>query len=203
MISIFLDQKRLAFIIADVSGKGIPAAMFMMTAKTLIKSLAESGISLSDVFNEANARLCENNDAAMFVTAWMGILHTDTGLVEFVNASHNPPLLQQQGSFTYLRTRPGFVLGGMQGIKYVTHEIQLSPADMLLLYTDGLTEAMNQENQLFGNDQVLTVLADQPPETAEQAIQVLMASVAAFADGAEQSDDITLLSLKYMGHDKL
>lgn len=197
-----LDQNRLAFLIADVSGKGIPAAMFMMTSKTLIKSLAESGASLSDVFNEANERLCENNEAGMFITAWMGILHIDTGLVEFVNAGHNPPLLKQNGKFTYLRSRAGFVLAGMEGINYKIQQVQLEAGDTLLLYTDGLTEAMNISDELYGEDRVLAALAGKPEMSAQDLIAYLKESVAAFVGEAEQSDDITMLALTFKGTNK-
>lgn len=192
-----LDKNRLAFLIADVSGKGIPAAMFMMTSKTLIKSLAESGADLADVFGQANARLCENNEAGMFVTAWMGVLHIDTGLVEFVNAGHNPPLLQKDGTFSYLRSRPGFVLAGMEGIKYKKQQVQLAEGDMLLLYTDGLTEAMNVSEELFGEERVLNVLASQQQYTVQNLIDHVKQSVTEFAGEAEQSDDITMVALQF------
>jgi len=197
-----LDRNRLAFLIADVSGKGIPAAMFMMTSKTLIKSLAESGVPLAEVFNEANERLCENNDAGMFITAWMGILHIDTGLVEFVNAGHNPPLLKQNGEFTYLRSQAGFVLAGIEAINYEVQQVQLEAGDTLLLYTDGLTEAMNTSEELFGEDRVLAALAGKPDMSARDLIAYLKESVAVFVDEAEQSDDITMLVLTFKGKNK-
>ncbi|MDD5952366.1 MAG: SpoIIE family protein phosphatase [Oscillospiraceae bacterium] len=144
-----LDQDHLAFLIADVSGKGIPAALFMMTAKTLIKSLAEAGNAVNDVFTLANEKLCENNEAGMFVTAWMGILDLKTGLVEFANAGHNPPLMRKKGGeFTYLKSRAGFVLAGMEGIHYRKNELQLEPGDEIYLYTDGVTEATDLNEAL-------------------------------------------------------
>ncbi|MGN1138375.1 MAG: SpoIIE family protein phosphatase, partial [Ruminococcus sp.] len=125
---------QLAFLIADVSGKGIPAAMFMMTAKTLIKSLVESGIEPSQAFTRANNKLCENNEAGMFVTAWLGVLDLDTGLLKYVNAGHNPPLIKRKGGyFEYLCSKPNFFLAGMENIKYKTNEIQLSPGDEIFL----------------------------------------------------------------------
>ena len=115
----FVGENKFGFLIADVSGKGIPAAMFMMTAKTIIKGYAESGIPVDEVFTTANAKLCESNDAGMFVTAWMGVLDITTGKVEFANAGHNPPLVRHaDGTFEYLRTKPGFVLAGIEGVKY-------------------------------------------------------------------------------------
>ena len=114
-----LDGDRLAFLIADVSGKGIPAAMFMMTAKTLLKTSAESGLEVDQVFQRANDKLCQGNDAGMFVTAWMGILELSTGRLTYADAGHNPPLLRRrEGQFEYLRVKPNFVLAGMEGIRY-------------------------------------------------------------------------------------
>ena len=137
----FVGEDRIAFLVADVSGKGIPAAMFMMTSKTIIKGYAESGIPVNDVFTVANEKLCESNEAGMFVTAWMGVLELKTGLVEFANAGHNPPLVRHRnGKFEYLRVRPGLVLAGMEDIKYKKNELKLSAGDEIFLYTDGVTE---------------------------------------------------------------
>ena len=144
-----LDEKHFAFLVADVSGKGIPAAMFMMSAKTIIKDLAERGLSVEEIFTLANEKLCENNESGMFVTAWMGILDVTTGNVQFANAGHNPPVLKRaDGSFEYLKTRAGFVLAGMEGIRYRSGELTLCPGDRLFLYTDGVPEATNIDNKL-------------------------------------------------------
>ena len=132
-----INETTVAILVADVSGKGIPAAMFMMTAKTIIKDLAERGMSVNDVFTKANEKLCENNESGMFVTAWMGIVDIATGNMQFANAGHNPPLLKHaDGSFEYLKTRAGFVLAGMEGVKYRVSELTLNPGDRLFLYTD-------------------------------------------------------------------
>ena len=192
----FLDKNHLAVLIADVSGKGIPAAMFMMTAKTLLKSLAESKISLAEVFRRANNRLCENNEAGMFVTAWMGILDTDTGMVEFVNAGHNPPLVGTRQGYSYLKMKAGFVLGGMEDIPYKTEQLQLAEGDTILLYTDGLTEAMNEQDELFGEEGVLQVLEGQKA-IGRELVDYLKADIKEFAGKAEQSDDITMLALTF------
>lgn len=199
----FVKKNRLAFLIADVSGKGIPAAMFMMTAKTLLKSLAESGLTPSEVFCQANEKLCESNEAGMFVTAWLGILDTDTGLVEFVNAGHNPPLWRKQGEFSYLRTKANFVLAGMEGVPYKTQQLQLAAGDMLLLYTDGLTEAMNSEKELFGEERALSILSGQKTTASvHEVIDNLKSSITTFTGEAEQSDDITLLAITFNGSEK-
>ena len=130
-----LSDTKVAFLAADVSGKGIPAAMFMMTAKTIIKDLAEAGLTVDEIFTRANEKLCENNESGMFVTAWMGILDVATGNVQFANAGHNPPLLRRaDGSFEYLKTRAGFVLAGMEGVKYRMGDLTLCKGDRLFLY---------------------------------------------------------------------
>ncbi|MBR5794800.1 MAG: SpoIIE family protein phosphatase, partial [Erysipelotrichaceae bacterium] len=154
-----LNAITVAFLAADVSGKGIPAAMFMMTAKTIIKDLAESGMAVNDIFTKANEKLCENNESGMFVTAWMGIIDLTTGNVQFANAGHNPPLLKRaDGSFEYLKTRAGLVLAGMEGVRYRVGEITLGAGDRLFLYTDGVTEATNIENKLYGEERLINFM---------------------------------------------
>ncbi len=196
----FIDEDNLAFLIADVSGKGIPAAMFMMTSKTILKSYAESGMSVEEVFTHANEKLCEGNDAGMFVTAWMGILNTRTGKVVFANAGHNPPLVKHaDGTFEYLKSRAGFVLAGMEGIRYRKNELQLEPGDAIYLYTDGVTEATDLNNELYGEERLLDLLkrnADANPKALCEAVKF---DVDAFVGEAPQFDDITMLSLAYHG----
>ncbi|MCD8021293.1 MAG: SpoIIE family protein phosphatase [Clostridiales bacterium] len=197
----FAGEDRLAFLVADVSGKGIPAAMFMMRAKTLIKGLAESGMEVNDVFTEANTRLCENNEANMFVTAWLGVLDLKTGLVEYVNAGHNPPLVKlvsKGDTFTYLKSRPGFVLAGMEGIHYRKNKLQLSPGDVIFLYTDGVTEATDAQMQLYGENRLLDIL-NKTDRTPEEMCAAVKADVDLFVGDAPQFDDITMLALKYKG----
>ncbi|MBQ3080421.1 MAG: SpoIIE family protein phosphatase [Clostridia bacterium] len=154
-----LDKDTVAFICADVSGKGIPAALFMMEAKTIIKAMAERGLPINDVFQHANQKLCEDNNSGMFVTAWMGILNIKTGKLEYVNAGHNPPLvLHGNGDFEYLKVRSGFVLAGMEGVKYKKHELTLSEGDRIFLYTDGITEATNNAEELYGEGRLLAFI---------------------------------------------
>ncbi len=196
----FVDEDTLAFLIADVSGKGIPAAMFMMTSKTLLKSYAESGMSVEEVFTTANEKLCEGNDAGMFVTAWMGFLNIKTGKVTYANAGHNPPAVKHaDGSFTYLRSRPGLVLAGMEGIRYRKNELQLEPGDVIYLYTDGVTEANDSDNKLYGEERLLGIL-NQNANAAPKAIcDAVKADVDAFVGEAPQFDDITMLTILYNG----
>ena len=196
----FVGEDQLAFMIADVSGKGIPAAMFMMTAKTTIKDLAESGLPIDEVMNRTNERLCASNEAGMFVTAWMGILNLKTGLVRFVNAGHNPPLVCcGDGDYTYFKTRPNLVLAGMEGIRYRAGEKQLSPGDTIVLYTDGVTEATNGKGKLYGEERLNRVLNTYKILPIEELCERIRADVDIFVDEAPQFDDITLLALKYKG----
>ena len=193
-----LNENTVAILAADVSGKGIPAAMFMMTAKTTIKDLAESGMSVNEIFTKANEKLCENNESGMFVTAWMGILDITTGNMQFANAGHNPPLLKRaNGSFEYLKTRAGFVLAGMEGVRYRAGEIMLGAGDRLFLYTDGVPEATNTENKLYGEDRLLSFMNDNANVEAKALLPKLKTNIDAFVGDAPQFDDITMLMFDY------
>lgn len=193
----FVDEDTLAFLVADVSGKGIPAAMFMMTSKTLLKSYAESGMRVNEVFTHANEKLCEGNDAGMFVTAWMGYLNVKTGKLTYANAGHNPPAVKHaDGSFTYLKSRAGFVLAGMEGIRYRENELQLEPGDVIYLYTDGVTEATDLNNEMYGEDRLLKTL-NQNADRPQLLCDAVKADVDEFVGTAPQFDDITMLCLEY------
>ena len=193
-----LNDTTVAFLAADVSGKGIPAAMFMMTAKTIIKDLAESGMAVNDIFTKANEKLCENNESGMFVTAWMGILDLTTGKMQFANAGHNPPLLKRaNGSFEYLKTRAGFVLAGMEGVRYRVGELELFPGDRLFLYTDGVPEATNTENKLYGEDRLISFMNQNSLTEATELLPALKANIDEFVGEAPQFDDITMLMFDY------
>lgn len=196
----FVGENKLGFLIADVSGKGIPAAMFMMTAKTIIKGYAESGKSVDEVFTIANEKLCESNEAGMFVTAWFGMLDLLTGKVEFVNAGHNPPLVRHKDStFDYLKSKPSFVIAGMEGMKYRRNEFFLSPGDEIYLYTDGVTEATDSENRLYGEERLVRFLNTLHGLSGEEICHAVKDDVADFVGDAPQFDDITMLYLKYNG----
>ena len=191
-----LGRFTLVVLVADVSGKGVPAAMFMMRAKTLIKALTESGQPIDEVFTETNRRLCEGNDAGMFITAWMGKLDLRTGELSFINAGHNPPLLRRRGeSYQYLRTKPNFVLAGLEMTRYRTQTIQLQPGDSLYLYTDGVTEACDKNEILFGETRLETVLARTADRSAQETCCAVTDAVHAFVRDTPQSDDITMLCL--------
>ena len=193
-----LSDHTVAFLAADVSGKGIPAAMFMMTAKTIIKDLAEGGMAVNDIFTKANEKLCENNESGMFVTAWMGILDLTTGVMKYANAGHNPPVLKRaNGAFEYLKTRAGFVLAGMEGVRYREGELTLYPGDRLFLYTDGVPEATNTENKLYGEDRLLSFMNQNADVEATTLLPALKANIDEFVGEAPQFDDITMLMFDY------
>ena len=193
-----LNDTTVALLAADVSGKGIPAAMFMMTAKTIIKDLAERGMSVDEIFTTANEKLCENNESGMFVTAWMGIIDVTTGTMQYANAGHNPPLLKRaDGSFEYLKTRPGFVLAGMEGICYRAGELVMNPGDRLFLYTDGVTEATDVSNELFGEDRLLTYMNQNATVEAKVLLPALKYHIDEFVGEAPQFDDMTMLMFDY------
>lgn len=192
-----LDNDCLGFLVADVSGKGVPAALFMMRAKMTIKGLAESGAEVNTILSEANQKLCEGNEAGMFVTAWLGIVDMRTGMLTYANAGHNPPLIRHRnGNFEYAKTRPNFVLAGMEGAPYRKNELQLLPGDEIFLYTDGVTEATDLNNTLFGEDRLLDALNRNPDESVESRCKTVKFAIDEFAGDAEQFDDITMLSVR-------
>ena len=195
-----LDENKLAFLVADVSGKGIPAAMFMMTGKTVLRGYAERGDMPADLFFTANNKLCKGNDAEMFITSWMGFLETDTGLVRFVNAGHNPPVLIRNGKAAFIEQRANLTLAAMENIKYREQTLQLEHGDILFLYTDGVTEATDADNQLFGNDRLLQTLSrafSTDMEGCREVCETVKEDLDRFVGEAPQFDDITMLCLYY------
>ena len=192
-----VDQNKLAVVIADVSDKGVPAALFMVITKTLIKNNAQNGKSPQEVFEIVNNILCENNDADMFVTAFMGILDIPTGRFTYVNAGHNPPLIKRAGgNYEWLPTKPGFVLAGMEDMVFVQNEISLNPGDTLYMYTDGVTEARNNQNKLFTDPKLLEVANKFGHCKPKEFIESVKLEIDNFIEGAEQADDITMLIMK-------
>ena len=193
-----VDDDHLAVVIADVSGKGVPAALFMVIAKTLIKNHAQNKDAPGDVFTQTNAQLCEGNDAGLFVTAWMGVLEISTGHFIYVNAGHNPPLLKHAGgSYEWLKSRPGFVLAGMDGVRYRENTMELAPGDRLFLYTDGVTEATNGAQELFGEERLQKALDAAGDLPVDQLLPKIKGEIDAFVGEAPQFDDITMLGLEY------
>ncbi|WMJ83980.1 PP2C family protein-serine/threonine phosphatase [Oscillospiraceae bacterium LTW-04] len=195
-----IDNDHLAVVMADVSGKGVPAALFMVIAKTLIKNYSQAGLTPADVFTAANRQLCENNEAGLFVTAWMGVLEISTGKFTYVNAGHNPPLIKRHdGKFEYLKCRPGFVLAGMEDIKYRQNELELHAGDTIYLYTDGVTEATDTLNALYGEERLQKILNQNASVALVDLLPIVRADIDLFVKGAPQFDDITMLGLRISG----
>ncbi len=191
------DSGKLAFLVADVSGKGIPAALLMMKAKALVRSELEDGLGLSQAVESVNAALTDGNDACMFVTMWVGVLDYGTGQVEYVNAGHNPPLLWQEGAgWRWLRSLSGLPLGLLDGCSYEVFSLDCRNGDKFLLYTDGVTEAKNVDGELYGEERLKAAANACGEEHPEAFVGSVHNDVVSFAQGAKQFDDITILALE-------
>lgn len=194
-----LDDNRIAFLIADVSGKGIPAAMFMMRARTSIKALAQTGLDIGEVFFRVNNRLCHNNTGELFITCWMGILNLTNGEIKYVNAGHNPPLIKRNGEYAYFNSKRNLVLAAMDDYSYKAEVMTIEPGDEIFLYTDGVTEAININEDLFGEARLLENINSVDGLNAEDICGHIFEQVDEYAgEGVEQFDDITMLSLRYL-----
>ena len=198
-----IDDDHLAMVIGDVSGKGVPAALFMMVTNILLSDRTHMGGTPGEILTYVNRNLCEHNKADMFVTLWLGILEISTGKVVFANAGHeDAAVCSKDGAFALYKTRHGFVAGGMQGIKFRDFELQLQPGDKLFLYTDGVPEATDGENRMFGMDRTLDALNANREKTPQEILEGVHGSVDAFVGEAPQFDDLTMLCLHYIGADK-
>ena len=198
-----VDEDHIALVMADVSGKGIPAAMFMVIAKTLIKDHAQLGLQPDDVFTRVNHILCDGNEAGMFVTAWMGILDLRDGKLVYANAGHNPPVLKLDGKFQYLHAKPGFIMAGLDDYRYTKAELQLKQGDMIFLYTDGVTEATDINGELYGEQRLLECLEKMKKRNCAYTLQEVRRDVDRFVGGAEQFDDLTMMVFDYSPKDKI
>lgn len=197
-----IDESHLALAIADVSGKGVPAALFMMISKILVQNAAMAALSPAEVLRAVNNQICANNREEMFITVWFGILDTATGKITAANAGHEyPALMTSGGAFELLKDRHGFVIGGMEDIRYRDYELSLTPGSKLFLYTDGVPEATNAENELFGTDRMLRALNEQPSAPPEKILKNVRSAVDGFVKDAEQFDDLTMLCVEYKGPD--
>lgn len=194
----FIDDKHFAVVIADVSGKGIPAALVMMITKALIKTIAKTGASAAEIMNLVNNELCLNNKSAMFVTAFLGILNIATGKLEYVNAGHNSPFYRDKKGYRMMESEHDIVLGGLDNISYHQKSIQMKPGERLFLYTDGVSEAQNQKGEFYGEKRLVDILS-QYSQSPEDTLRFVSEDVEKFVDGAERSDDITMLELLYCG----
>lgn len=195
----YIDDDHLALVMADVSGKGIPSALFMVIAKTLIKNNLQDKMTPAEAMTKANAQLCENNEEGMFVTVWLGVLEISTGKVRYVNAGHNPPLVTKAGQCCYLKQKSGFILAGMDTTHYKDYEMQLDDGDSLFLYTDGVTEAENTHLELYGEERLKNLIESLKGQSPDEIVEGVKAAVNAFAGEAEQFDDITMMALTMSG----
>ena len=198
-----IDDDHLCMVMADVSGKGVPAALFMMASKIILSNNAMLGKSPAQILTDTNAAICSHNREEMFVTVWLGILEISTGKLVAANAGHEyPVLMQPDGKFELVKDKHDFVIGGMNGIRYKEYELVLQKGAKLFLYTDGVPEATNSENELFGLDRMLTALNESKDLPPERLLGQVKDAVNKFVNGAEQFDDLTMLGLEYKGDKK-
>jgi len=194
-----IDEERLGFVIGDVSGKGVTAAIFMAVSRTLIRATGIKGISTVDCMNYVNRLLCNESVSCMFVTVFYGILNTRTGEVEYVNAGHNPPYLLANSKVNKVEMTNGTILGCIEEIQYKSKKIQMTPSDVLFLFTDGVTEAFNTREELYGEERLENFLLTQMQEPIDDIVKNCFQDVISFATGTPQSDDITVLAIRYHG----
>ena len=196
----FVKENKLCFLIGDVSGKGVPAALFMAATRTLLKNEALRDISPGEILSQVNNTLCPDNDACMFATIACAILNTETGEVELSNAGHNPPLIYRGNrGFEFIDVPKGIAAGVIEDTGYDKIKLTLKPGDIIFLYTDGVTEAMNPEGELFSEERLRQCLSELKPKDAENVINLVRAEITTFVREALQADDITMLALEFKG----
>ena len=194
-----IDEDHLALVMADVSGKGVPGALFMMVSKVILKNNAMLGKPVGEILAMTNDLICANNQMEMFVTVWMGILEISTGTIRAANAGHEYPAVMQDGCFRLCRDRHSFVIGGLDDVRYREYELQLEKGDKLFLYTDGVTEATDEKGELFGTERMLGALNAFADASPREILTGVKDAVDAFVGDAEQFDDMTMLCLTYKG----
>ena len=198
-----IDDTHLGLVMADVSGKGIPAALFMMVSKILVQNFAMMGLSPKEVLESVNRQICANNPEEMFVTVWYGCLDLETGKLTASNAGHEYPVLKKAGeSFELIKDKHGLVVGGMDGVKYSQYELQMDPGAKLFLYTDGVAEATNAENELFGTERMISALRIMENDSPKDVLGVVNAAVEDFVKDAPQFDDLTMMCVEFLGSKK-
>jgi len=196
----FIDDDHLCLVIADVSGKGVPAALFMMAAKIILKSSAMQGKSPAEILTATNRAICENNPQDMFVTVWLGVLELSTGNLTAVNAGHEYPAVKRaDGRFEVIKTKHSLFIGGMDDVTYKEYELDLKPGDKIFVYTDGLPEATDSAGAMLGMDRMTDALNEYLDEKPRPLIEGMRESVNKFVKDAEQFDDITMMCLEYAG----
>ena len=192
-----IDDDHLCLVMADVSGKGVPGALFMMVSKIILQSVAMLGKSPAEILSKTNEAICSNNEAQMFVTVWLGILELSTGKLTAANAGHEYPVLKKpDGQFELFKDKHGLVIGAMEGVRYRQYELQLEPGSKLFLYTDGVPEATDADNALFGTDRMLEALNADPDAEPAQLLKNVRSAVDGFVKDAEQFDDLTMLCVE-------
>ena len=195
-----IDEDHLCMVMADVSGKGIPAALFMMACKIILQSCAMLGNSAGEILTLTNEAICSNNPEEMFITVWLGILEISTGKLTAANAGHEYPALKRaDGGFALFRDKHGFVAGSVPGVKYKEYELQLRPGDKIFVYTDGVVEARDADRKQFGTARMLEALNESRDAAPEQILKSVRGAVDTFAKDAEQFDDLTMLCMEYKG----
>jgi sigma-B regulation protein RsbU (phosphoserine phosphatase) len=195
-----VDEDHLCMVMADVSGKGIPAALFMMASKIILQSCAMLGQSPAEILTKTNEAICSNNQEGMFVTVWLGILEISTGRLRAANAGHEYPVLKKAGgAFALHRDRHGLVIGAMDGVRYQGYELSLEPGTKLFVYTDGVPEAVDGEGRMFGAGRMLEALNRAPDAGPKEILENVRAAVDDFVRDAEQFDDLTMLCMEYIG----
>ena len=192
-----IDDDHFAVVVGDVSGKGVPAALFMVITKTLIKDMAKHSTDPSQIFDSVNNALCESNDSGLFVTCWMAILTLSTGEIKFANAGHTAPIFFHNGEFNYLITKPNLMLAGMENIKYTTYSSKMEAGDRLFIYTDGITEAMDSKNQLYGDERLLNCIKKTQGLSSKKILEFIKNDISDFVQDTLQFDDITMLEMAY------
>ena len=195
-----LDDGRLCVVVGDVSGKGVPAALFMMVSRIVLRTTARNLQSVVETFEKANYELAKRNRANMFVTVWMGFVDLQTGRIEFASAGHNPPVIRHKdGSVELAKSKAGVVMAAMENSRYKMQTLELAPGDTLFLYTDGVTEATNEHNELFGNDRLLDAVSLGGGRGTKEICRFVKRQIDAFTRNAPQFDDITMLAMEYKG----
>ena len=195
-----IDRDHIGLVMADVSGKGVPAALLMMVARVLVKSSLQNGRGPGEALESVNNQLCESNEAGFFVTMWVAVIEISTGKGIAANAGHEHPVLRRAGgSYELVVYRHSVPVATMEGIPFKQHEFQLNPGDSFFVYTDGVAEATNGQNELYGSDRMLDALNRDPDAQPGQVLANVMNDINSFVDGAEQFDDITMLCFRYLG----
>ncbi len=194
---LMIDEDHMALVVADVSGKGVPAALFMMISKALLNNTVRNTHSPARTLEIVNDLLCENNKTEMFVTVWLGIVELSTGIVTYANAGHENPMLYHDGKWQFIEEKHGFVLAGMEGMTYKEHTLKMEVGDVLFQYTDGVTEATNSREELFGTKRLLAACNASGASDSESFLKDIRGSIEDFTGDAPQFDDITMLSFHY------